>query len=172
MIHLWEWLSQKILKISRNPVQPRPHLVLRISLAANVRNLTITEIIEIQMWGISQLKPQIHVGLSLKSWIDCDLSYLFLIDHLSRIFMNIHDEYLKIHEHPIFPVFYGYCDRKMMKSDHHSSGVDHPLIARSPVRQRAMRQKYPEIPGLVNIQKTMENHHVVMGKSTINGDFP
>ena len=91
MIHLWEWLSQKILKISRNPVQPRPHLVLRISLAANVRNLTITEIIEIQMWGISQLKPQIHVGLSLKSWIDCDLSYLFwlIIYFLFISMMNI-----------------------------------------------------------------------------------
>ena len=28
-----------------------------------------------------------------------------------------------------------------------------------------------ELPGLVNIQKSMENHHSLMGKSAINGNF-
>ena len=34
-----------------------------------------------------------------------------------------------------------------------------------------MYQHAPRIPGLVNIQKAMENHHFLMGKSTINDHF-
>ena len=83
------------------------------------------------------------------------------------------NEYLKIHEYPIFPVFYGYCDRKMME-------VGPPSFLRcgpsSESSESCTTASYEaEISRNTRPGKHTKNYGkspFFMGKSTINGDFP